>query len=325
MIKMGIPIDFVITWVDGSDEEWVKKKSKYVVTEANKSDSGENRYRDYGLLKNWFNRVWKFAPWVHNVFLITDNQAPLWAKNDSRITVVNHTDFIPAKNLPTFNSNVIELNLWRISNLEEHFVCFNDDMYITQSVKPTDFFSDKGIPVLNGCIRPVVPRDDFSKIIFNNMVLVNEIFPKEKYLKKNFKKYFSIKKYGMTNTMVSLSSSIFSNWIGFLEDHLAYPNLKSWFIELNNRHPEVFSVTSTHRFRQADDYSIWLLKNLYLASGNFVPRDKDFGDMMGLKTFSDLKQVKKIIKNRKMVVINDSLVSSEIDEIITELVKIMEI
>ena len=46
------------------------------------------------------------------------------------------------KYLPTFNANTIELNLHRIEGLAEQFVYFNDDMFITDHVKPEDFFRD---------------------------------------------------------------------------------------------------------------------------------------------------------------------------------------
>lgn len=321
---MDFPIDFIMSWVDGSDELWLKKKNKYDENIAT-NDDGNNRYRDYGLLKNWFDRVWKFAPWVHQVFLVTDNQAPDWAKKDKRIKVVNHSDFIPEKYLPTFNSSAIEMNLWRINDLSEHFVYFNDDMYISQPLKPQDFFSNRGLPVLNGSMRPVIPRDDFSKIIFNNMVLVNELYPKNKYFKKNCGKYLSLKEYGIKRFLESCTAIPYSNWVGFVEDHLAYPNLKSWFRKLNRVKPEVFEITSGHRFRNTNDYSIWLLKNLYVASGQFCPRSSKLGEMMGLKNRKDLRTVKKIMATKKMVVINDSLDNSNAEEIIEELNKIMEV
>ena len=47
--------------------------------------------------------------------------------------------------LPTFNINSIELNLHRIKGLSEHFVFFNDDMFLIDSVRPEDFFKN-GFP-----------------------------------------------------------------------------------------------------------------------------------------------------------------------------------
>lgn len=309
--QIKFPIDFVVTWVDGSDPTWREKKTQFTKAIKDSNQNQINRYRDYGLLRNWFDRVRKYAPWVRQIFLITDEQAPGWAYDDQRIVVVNHSDFIPKKYLPTFNSNAIEMNAWRIAELSEHFVLFNDDMYITKPVFKKDFFDSIGRPVLTGSLNPVVPRDNFAKIIFNNMVIVNTRFPKNEYFKRNWKKIFS-PKYGLKLNLRSLLSLPFSNWLGFYEDHLAYPHLKSQFIELNSQYPEIFEVTSAHRFREGDDYSQWLIKNMNLASGNFKPRDRKFGKVLNLSRLDQLKKLKKMIEKYQMVVINDDFTSDPI-------------
>ena len=47
---MDFPIDFVVTWVDGSDPIWRKKKSKYDlnVNSSHKSMNSERAYREWG-------------------------------------------------------------------------------------------------------------------------------------------------------------------------------------------------------------------------------------------------------------------------------------
>ena len=74
MAKVNFKIDFVVTWVDGSAPQWQAKKQQY----ANLTGSlnGENRYRDMGIFEYWFKNVFEFAPWVNNVFLVTDQQVP---------------------------------------------------------------------------------------------------------------------------------------------------------------------------------------------------------------------------------------------------------
>ena len=67
-------IDFVLTWVDGADADWLKKKASYLPG-AVKNDA---RFRDWGILKYWFRAVEAYAPWVRKIFLITDNQCPDW-------------------------------------------------------------------------------------------------------------------------------------------------------------------------------------------------------------------------------------------------------
>ena len=321
---MAFPIDFVVSWVDGSDPTWVAKKNEYL-TDSQKIDANNSRYRDYGLLKNWFDRVWRYAPWVNNVYLITDNQAPNWAIEDSRIITLDHEDFIPKQYLPTFNSSVIEMNLWRIDELNEHFVYFNDDMFVAQPVSREDFFTPEGLPVLNGSLRPIIAREMFSKIVFNNMLFVNQKFPKSDYFRKHTRKYINIRNYGIVAVLVKISNLIYQNWVGFFVDHLAYPNLKSWFLDLNTTNPEIFTQTSMHRFRSPDDYTIWLLKNMYLATGTFSPRNKNFGEMVGVSNVNDLRKVKRLLKSKKIVVINDSIDDFQASSIINKLVNLMEI
>ena len=308
-MKAIFDIDFVVSWVDGKDPDWREKRAKF-----QRNPVPENRYRDYGLLKNWFERVWKYAPWVNNVFLVTDNQATIWALSDDRITIVNHTDFIPDDYLPTFNSSVIEMFLWNIKGLVEHFVYFNDDMFLTNQVLPTDFFDKKGCPVLTGSLNSISPTDDVSKNMFQNMILVNRLFDKKSLL-NNPVKYLNVR-YSFSNNVRTILNLPYTKWMGFYEDHLAYPNLKSWFIKLNETNPNVFNQMGKHKFRHPEDYTIWLLKNMYLASGKFAPRHRGFGKVINVKSIEDILIVKKSIANHKMIVVNDDISDDEFEECI---------
>lgn len=51
-----------------------------------------------------------------------------------------HNEFIPREYLPTFNSCTIEMFLWNIPELEEHFIYFNDDLFVTKYVECEDYF-----------------------------------------------------------------------------------------------------------------------------------------------------------------------------------------
>ncbi len=78
-MEQTFDIDFVLPWVDGSDENWIKSFNEYAPREKQKSlDFSAERYRDYGLLKYWFRGVEKFAPWVRKVHFITNGQLPEW-------------------------------------------------------------------------------------------------------------------------------------------------------------------------------------------------------------------------------------------------------
>ena len=170
-------IDFVVTWVDGSDREWLAQKRKYLDAASSVSSSiaggeanADCRYRDCGLLKYWFRAVEKFAPWANRVFFVTCGQKPDWLdESNPKLRLVNHEDYIPAEYLPTFHSDTIELNLHRIPDLSERFVLFNDDTFLLRPSTPDQFFHgglpvlacDLGIPRWLGCSTA-------SRIVVNN-------------------------------------------------------------------------------------------------------------------------------------------------------------
>lgn len=68
------PIDFVITWVDGSDPAWQKEKAEYSPKKEEKTDIG--RYRDMELLPYWFRAVEAYAPWVRTIHFVTWGMFP---------------------------------------------------------------------------------------------------------------------------------------------------------------------------------------------------------------------------------------------------------
>ena len=133
-------IDFVILWVDGNDENWLKEKNKYLHLEG---DMQENRFRDCNNLKYLFRGIEKYANYVNKVFFITWGHVPKWLNvKNKKLRIVKHEEFIPNKYLPTFNSNVIEMNLHRIKDLSEQFILFNDDLFILNKLEPSYFFQN---------------------------------------------------------------------------------------------------------------------------------------------------------------------------------------
>ena len=148
-------IDVVILWVDGNDEKWLIEKNKYSNIEGNKSI---NRFRDCDNLHFLFRGIDKYMPWVNNIFFITCGQIPKWLNiNHPKLKLVNHKDYIPEKYLPTFNSNVIEMNLHRINDLSEKFILFNDDIFVIDNIDKDFFFKD-GLPTDIYCETIIIPH-----------------------------------------------------------------------------------------------------------------------------------------------------------------------
>ncbi len=297
-------IDFVILWVDGNDPNWQEERNKYRNDIHN--DNRAVRFRDWDNLKYWFRGVEKYAPWVNKIHFVTWGHLPEFLNtNNSKLNIVNHKDFIPEKYLPTFNSNTIELNLHRIKGLQEQFVYFNDDVFVINDVKPTDFFRN-GKPCDTAILSPIIKEDKMgiASIQVNNMGIINHYYKKNIQIKKNFSKFFNFK-YGMQN-IKSILLYPWENFTGFYQFHITSNLLKSTYEELWNKENEELDYTCSHKFRDLrQDLNQWLIKDWQLASGNFNPRKYHFGKLYMLQNENDAK---KIFKNNKYKVIclNDS-------------------
>lgn len=300
--EITFPIDFVITWVDGSDSEWIEKRKKF--EQNNNDDKEETRFRDYKLLRYWFRSVEKYAPWVNNIYFVTDNQIPEWLNiGHNKLKIINHQDFIPHQYLPTFNSSAIEVNLKNIEGLSEHFVLFNDDMFLNDVTKPTDFFWYDGSPRDTAGFNAIMPVEDFDHILTNNMIIINKNFNKFSVLKKQFTKFFNVKN-GPLNlyTMLLLFLPRFTR---IYDLHIPYSILKSEFINVMGQNYREYKVTSSNKFRSIDDITIWSVRYTQIVKGLFKPRIYNFGKFYNISQIDTI--VSDIRKSKHSVIdINDS-------------------
>ncbi|MFI5883261.1 stealth family protein [Streptomyces sp. NPDC051554] len=141
------PIDVVYTWVDGSDPNWQRRRGAYGEHGYHSESANAARYISRDELRYSLRALEQNAPWVRHVHLVTDRQRPSWLnETHPRITVVDHSEIFgdPAA-LPTFNSHAIESRLHHIKGLSEHFLYFNDDMFLGSPVTPQDFFLSNGM------------------------------------------------------------------------------------------------------------------------------------------------------------------------------------
>lgn len=305
-----IPIDFVIPWVDGGDPEWRREKALYSgeVKDAPLARwvDGEQRYRDWGLLRYWFRGVEAFAPWVNRIHFITWGHLPPWLNVDHpKLHVVNHRDYIPEKWLPTFSSRCIELNVHRIEGLSERFVYFNDDTYLTAPVKPRDFFR-RGLPCDSAIISPIHLKRNaggtHSEI--SDMFIVNERFRKREVLLRHPLKWFS-PRYGaaLIRTLTQLPYRLFT---GFYVSHLPLSYLKTTFGAVWSEIPDALESACRHRFRTDADVNQWIMEYWQFCTGRFVPRAPGIGNV-----FEGAAEVERLVsevcsRRRKMICWNDS-------------------
>jgi len=145
-------IDLVYLWVDGSDMNWLAKKNAALEKDGQNlsaSSVRSSRWANHNELLYSLRSVEKFAPWINHIYIVTDGHKPEWLNtNNPKISIVDHQEIIPSEKLPLFNSNAIEMFLWRIPNLSEHFLYACDDMFIGKEVKPDFFFDDNGNPIV---------------------------------------------------------------------------------------------------------------------------------------------------------------------------------
>lgn len=303
-------IDFVVLWVDNNDPIWQNAFRSYLPQSQYMDDTRYIRYRNWDNLRYWFRGVEKFAPWVNKVHLVTCGQIPDWLNlNVPKLHFVKHSDFIPSEYLPTFSSRPITLNLHRIKELSEHFVLFDDDMFVIDKVKPERFFRN-GLPCDMAAFNALSPGSVFAHNIVNDLCIINASFKKHEMLHKHYGKWFSPQ--AGTKLLRTLFLLPWRHFTGFYEPHLPQIYLKSTFEEVWEKHSDKLLHTTATRFRNIADVQIWLFRYWQLAKGDFVPLnvEKD-GEYFSISDKTLDKIVKTIERQKKRIVcLNDGEVSS---------------
>ena len=143
-------IDLVYFWVDGNDPKWRAKHDAFCgKTSGTVETNGINRFANNDELKYSLRSVAMYAPWIRKIFIITDDQVPVWLDTSNpKVKIIDHKDILPAESLPCFNSCLIGHYAYRTPGLAEHFLLGNDDTYINREVAPGDFFTSDGLPIV---------------------------------------------------------------------------------------------------------------------------------------------------------------------------------
>ncbi|MBC7681605.1 MAG: Stealth CR1 domain-containing protein [Ferruginibacter sp.] len=146
------PIDIVYLWVDGNDPVWRAKRqqatdSLHAHTRIAAYGNVEGRFRDNDELRYSLRALERFFPAHGHIYLVTDAQTPAWLADVPGISVVHHSDLIPASALPTFDSGHIESYIHRIPELSEHYFYLNDDVFFGAPVDLPDWFWPGGVCV----------------------------------------------------------------------------------------------------------------------------------------------------------------------------------
>ena len=254
-------VDAVITWVDGADPVHRAKRERHlalaqadVVAQARAPlhDNGTNPHR--WLCSDELNycvrSIANNAPWVRRIWIVTDAQTPeimqLPPEIAAKISIVDHSEIFAGYDdaLPTFNSLSIETMLWRIPGLAEHFLYFNDDVFLTAPVTRSDFFAGDG-PVLRGqwadhsdLVACGARRDDASMLNHYNQINAAQMI-------------------GYTADQV------------FESAHVVHPMQRSVMAQLFDTYRDAFIANASFRFRDAGQFLPQSLHNhACLADGS---------------------------------------------------------
>lgn len=264
---MNHKIDFVLPWVDGNDRQWKERFQQYS-SETN-GDKREIRFRSWDLLHYWFRGVEQFAPWVGDIYFITSGELPSWLNIEHpKLKWLKHEDYIPNDYLPTFCANTIELNLHRIQNLSDKFIYFNDDCFLTKSVKPSRFFQNN-LPCDLGVMTAKPASGGVIHLAINDLEVIEAHFNKHKVMNKHLCKWFNFK-YG-TKILNNILLYPWTEFSGFIDPHMPNAFLKETFNKVWEAEPNVLDATCKTKFRTNNDVNQWLIRYWQLAEGKFTP------------------------------------------------------
>lgn len=303
------PVDFVVTWVNGADKEWKREKEKYLKLEGISAPIDDlERYRDWNIFKYWFRAVENYAPWVNRIFLVTCGHLPDWLSEESeKLIVVKHEDFMLPEYLPTFSSIPIELNIWRIPELSEHFVYFNDDMYLAKATRSNDFFCG-GYPLYSAVAIPILNYSNMNMHYhqqFGDISIINKYFNIRKCMIERPEKWFSHKYQGD----IKYNKRAFEDGYltGMYFSHLGVPYRKSTCEAVWTSLYKELDASSRNKFRTPTDVMHQIFQLWEMCEGDFEPVERDHYGNPPVSLIEHLSKIEKDFKNhtKMMICVND--------------------
>ncbi|KYQ88600.1 putative glycophosphotransferase [Tieghemostelium lacteum] len=199
-------IDLVYTWVNGTEPIHMISRMKRLNITLEEAKADSNRFRDLDGLKYSLRSFLQYAPWIRNVYIITDNQYPNWLnlektmnidefgfdvdmsesvlekeeRGNHEIRFIFHSDYFQNQSdLPVFNSNAIEVNYYSLPDeVSECFISMNDDVYFGAPVKRDDFVHPiKGILTYEDS-APISAYDDTQELFAQSLRHSNSLLNK---------------------------------------------------------------------------------------------------------------------------------------------------
>ena len=266
-------VDIVYTYVDGSDAKWLTKKSLVEEKLLGRTThaSSSSRFIDNEELKYSLRSIDKFATWVNNIFIVTDDQIPSWLNlAHPKIKIIDHKDiFSKEEYLPNFNAKAIETQIHHIKELSEHFIYFNDDMFLGRITKPADFFDINGKPRI--FVSEIIPIPNKNAYRFDK---------REESKKNDYQE-------SVINTRI-LYKNYFGKKIYYNIRHGVKTLLKSVLVELELLFPNEVHTTAANKFRSGQDLMMFHLCQFYCI-------DKKLGKPVYLQSIGNTSKLKNLL------------------------------
>jgi len=291
----GKKIDFVVSWVNGSDptrletieEHWPGPKETFP----------SNRWRHYGSLYYALISLERNAPWANKIYLLTsEHQFPRFYDDPdlahifSKVVLVNDDEIWPDKSeLPSFNSHAFEMHVGRIPGLSECFIYMCDDFFLARPAHVDEFFELTSA----GELRPIIYLEDhtlnFSRASIENEKRKNDSTQKYRIKRPEMQAYANAW-FLLVDNKILAEGEIFQGypWPGLVLTHAGRPVLKSQWKTILEMFPVQVANTSRSTFRQITDlhpfglYYWWKGSNTKFLFVNDHPLSTSF-HMMGHK------------------------------------------
>ena len=151
-----------------------------------------------------------------------------------------------SKVLQTFNSLTIESMIWRIEGLSEHFMYFNDDVFLSAPLLPTDVF-EGSLPVLRG------KWVDYSELLY---------LPEKREDPAKFNHFMQIN----AALLVGFDAKEL-----FASAHVVHPIRTSIMAELFDKYHATFLENIKYRFRDLRQFSPQSLQSTHIHKPNMCP------------------------------------------------------
>lgn len=271
-------IDVVYTWVDGQDPAWRESRRQALAGQPgdgyHPGATDEARFHSRDELRYSLRSLAMYAPWVRRVFLVTNGQVPEWLNRDNpRLELVPHEAiFDDPAHLPTFNSNAIISRLHHIPGLSEHYIYFNDDVFLGRLLQPRDFFTPSGLAM----VFPSQNRRPFGSASLEEPTHLN-----------------------LTHNIRALLERECGVTVSRAFWHTPHPQLRSVHHELEHRFAAEYASTWSHPFRHHTDIVADQLHHYYAQLvGRAVPGRIRY-EYIGLDDDRYLGTLRRMAKDRR--------------------------